>query len=119
MRVGQHDELHEPDEYELDDSTPRSRPPRRVACFDQGVLACVYRLSMEVRLEPAQLDLLETLVTAQRETPRENRQKFIVARMLQGDVLVHPGVPEDKAQIYFGDVEVLERYGLVYITYPG
>lgn len=74
---------------------------------------------MSISLEPEQLTLLETLVEAQRATPRDQRRKVIVARMLQGDLLVHPEIPEDRAQIYFGDLEILERYGLVYISYPG
>lgn len=74
---------------------------------------------MDIRLEDEQLRLLQTLVEAQRSLPRDERRKVIVARMLQGDVLVHPGIPEEQAEFYFGDLEVLERYGLVYITYPG
>lgn len=74
---------------------------------------------MEIQLEEEQLRLLETLVDAQRSVPRDQRRKVIVARMLQGDLLVHPGIAEDQAKFYFGDLEVLERYGLAYITYPG
>lgn len=74
---------------------------------------------MKITLAPEQLELFETLVQAQRSTPRDERQKILVARMLQGDLLVHPAIPQERAEIYFGDLEILERYGLVYITYPG
>ena len=68
-------------------------------------------------LEPEQEELLCTLVEAARNTPREYRRSFMVVRNLQGDYLVHPGVPEGKRAIHYGDVEILELQGLVHIRF--
>lgn len=72
---------------------------------------------MDMVLEREQIELLGVLVEAQRSVPRDQRRKFIVARTMQGDFLVHPGLDGNK-DVYFGDLEVLERSGLIYITYP-
>ena len=70
-----------------------------------------------ILLEPVQKELLITLVEAARNTPRDNRQKFFVSQSFEGDDLLHPYVPKDKTQIYFGDVEALSNEGLLALGY--
>ncbi|MEA2067079.1 MAG: hypothetical protein U9O65_08330 [Thermotogota bacterium] len=71
----------------------------------------------QILLEPVQKELLVTLVEAARNTPLDKRQKFFVAQSFNGDYLIHPSVPKDKAQIYFGDVKALANEGLLALEY--
>jgi len=76
---------------------------------------------MEIRfnsilLETEQEDLLSLLIEAVRNTPRDKHRKFIVDQSHSGDSLIHPGL-KNGANIYYGDVEELERQGLVAIGF--
>jgi hypothetical protein len=64
-------------------------------------------------LEPEQKDLFILIVEASRSLKRNERTKFLVAQSLDGDILLHPGVPENKSKIYYGDIEVLAEAGLI------
>lgn len=68
-------------------------------------------------LEPVQEELLVTLVEAARNTPLDQRCKFLLYRLNQGDFIVHPAVPEDKKKVYFGDIEALVREDLLALGY--
>jgi len=70
-----------------------------------------------ILLEPVQEDLIIRIIEAARNTPIEERVKFLVAQSFEGDTLVHPSVPEDRNQIYFGDIEALDREGLLALGY--
>jgi hypothetical protein len=70
-----------------------------------------------ILLEPEQVDLLLLIVEASRATPRDNRHKFLVARTMGGDHLIHPGIPADKRSIYYGDVEILVSTGLLHMGF--
>jgi len=67
-------------------------------------------------LEPEQEELLFSIVEAVRNTPREERRKFLVAQTLRGDSLIHPGI-KGEGRIYYGDVEELGRQGLLAIGF--
>jgi hypothetical protein len=73
----------------------------------------------EIVIEREQEELLFTLVEASRNVPREERQKFIVMRIdnAHQDILHHEGLPGRRIMIYFGDVEILARKGLVSLTF--
>lgn len=66
-----------------------------------------------ILLEPEQEELLMTLVEAARNVPRSKRREFAILQSGAGDFLGHPGLPKDKHQIYFGDVKILARAGLL------
>jgi len=68
-----------------------------------------------ILLEPEQEELLLSIVEAVRNTPREERRKFLVLQTSGGDFLDHPGMKEGESKIYYGDVEELGRQGLVAI----
>ncbi len=67
-------------------------------------------------LEPEQEELLVKLVEAWRNVPREGRQKFTHFDVVGGSFLLHPGLPSTEIPAYLGDIEVLERAGLVSIS---
>jgi hypothetical protein len=71
----------------------------------------------EISLEPVQKNLLITLVEASRNTPTDERQKFLVSRSDGCGDLIHPTVPEDKTSVYIGDIEVLDQEGLIALGY--
>lgn len=71
----------------------------------------------KILLEAVQEDLIIRIVEAARNTLIEHRVKFLVAQSFEGDTLVHPSIPENRNQIYFGDVEALGREGLLAIGY--
>lgn len=71
----------------------------------------------QILLEPDQKELLMTLVEAARNLPREKRRKFLVSQTFGGDSLIHPGVPNDKEVIYYGDIEILAREELLLLGY--
>ena len=64
-------------------------------------------------LEPEQKDLLILLVEASRNVKNRERRKFLVAQSKDGDSLIHPGIPRDKSDIYYGDIEILAHEGLL------
>jgi hypothetical protein len=71
-----------------------------------------------ILLEPEQEELLSLIVEAARNTPREERQKFLVLQLDQGDLLHHPGLKKrGDTIIYYGDVEELGRQGLLAIGF--
>jgi len=68
-------------------------------------------------LEQLQEELIIKIAEAARNVSRDNRQKFLVVQSSDGDFLVHPGLPIGEIQIYFGDVEILSREGLLSLGY--
>ena len=70
----------------------------------------------QILLEPEQKELLAYLVETIRSIPRDKRSKFIVLQSNLGDVLHYPGLPGRNRKIFLGDVEVLGREGLVFVT---
>ena len=64
-------------------------------------------------LEPEQEDLLIKIVEAARNVPHDKRQKFFIVQTNVENYLDHPGLPGGEIQIYFGDVEILAREGLL------
>jgi len=69
-----------------------------------------------ILLEPEQEELLFSIVEAVRNTPREERRKFLVAQTLRGDSLIYPSI-KGEGRIYYGDVEELGRQGLLAIGF--
>ena len=70
-----------------------------------------------ILLEPEQEELLSSIIEAVRNTPREERQKFLVIQTSGGDFLHHPGMKKGENRIYYGDVEELGRQGLLAIGF--
>jgi len=74
-----------------------------------------------ILLEPEQTDLLVLLVEASRSVPREQRQKFIAAGPMAcappNHRLIHPGLPDGEIRLYIGDLEILDREGLIAMSY--
>jgi len=69
-------------------------------------------------LLPEQRELLEALVEASRNVPRDKRQKFLVVQTLSSpDYIIHPGLQGTRFPGYLGDVETLARAGLVALGY--
>lgn len=75
------------------------------------------RTEEPILLEPVQQDLFISIVEASRNTPLDKRQKFLVVTSFAGDSLLHPSIPKEKAQIYLGDIEVLDNEGLISLGY--
>ena len=75
------------------------------------------QLFIQVLLEQEQRELLELLVEASRNVPREERGKFMVFQTMQGDILAHSGLKGNRDRIYLGDVEALAREQLVALRY--
>lgn len=71
----------------------------------------------DILLEPEHVDLLQRVVEAWRSTPRTQRQKFVVAEAMGGAHLLHPGLPEQRSDVYVGDVEALAQAGLLNLSY--
>ena len=70
-----------------------------------------------ILLEPVQEGLLIDLVEAARNIPLDQRRKFLVAQTSGGDFIIHPGLAKDKTKVYFGDIEALDRVGLVAMSF--
>jgi hypothetical protein len=70
-----------------------------------------------ILLEPEQEELLERMVEAQRNLARHEREKFALLVYGQGDVLLHKGLRSDYANVFAGDVEALQRAGLLAVSY--
>ena len=69
-----------------------------------------------VSLEPEQEELLKTLVEASRNVPRGQRQEFHCLSDLNGDQILHPGIPNRKMPVYKGDIGTLASEGLLNMT---
>src|SRR6266567_641381 len=69
-----------------------------------------------VSLEPEQEELLKTLVEASRNVPRDQRQEFHCLSDLNGDQILHPGIPNRKMPVYKGDIGTLASEGLLNMT---
>jgi len=65
-----------------------------------------------VLLEPDQEELLTRLVEAHRSVPRDQREPFLVLVAAEGNILLHPGLPDDTS-VFEGDLHVLESEGLL------
>ncbi|HEV8424514.1 MAG TPA: hypothetical protein VGS14_04940 [Actinomycetes bacterium] len=73
-----------------------------------------------VLLEREQEDLLKVLVEASRNVPRDQRQRFMFTQSWgPGDRIQHPGLPNQVMPAYEGDLDVLEREGLLNASYTG
>lgn len=64
-------------------------------------------------LESIQEELLIKIVEAARNMPLNKRHKFLVIQSNLGACLEHSNIPEDKSEIYYGDVEVLANEGMI------
>ena len=71
-----------------------------------------------ILLEEEQKQLLEFLVEAYRNVKREKRRVFIFFEMPNGrSTIDHPGLPNGRVEAYKGDIETLEREGLIALKY--
>src|SRR3989442_712390 len=70
-----------------------------------------------VLLEPEQKTTLSILVEAARNTPREKRQKFLFVRTMDGSILMHPGLIQERRDIYYGDIEQLAAVGFLNLSH--
>lgn len=68
-------------------------------------------------LEPEQTELLNAVVEAARNIPRNERQKFLVVEKMVGTSIVHPALPGGSLNVYKGDIDVLINLGLLLPTY--
>jgi hypothetical protein len=66
-----------------------------------------------VMLEPEQEQLLATLVEAQRNVPRAERQPFLLAESFDGVDVLHRGLKTSKVGAPRSDFEMLARVGLL------
>jgi len=69
-----------------------------------------------ILLEPEQCELLEKVVEASRNVPREQRERFLVSQTYGGTSLHHGGLGENN-QAFIGDVEALANEGLINLSY--
>ena len=72
-----------------------------------------------ILLENEQRDLLCVLVEAARNVPREERQMFFVIQAPIDKVaeIKHQGLANSTLNAYMGDIEVLAREGLIYLSH--
>lgn len=63
-----------------------------------------------------QVELLKRMVEAYRAVPREKREKFLLAKHMQGAYLVHSGLSNGGTSIYSGDLDMLSQEGLILKT---
>jgi hypothetical protein len=66
-----------------------------------------------VLLRPEQEDLLVTLVEAERNVPRDQREQFIFFPTLGDPGLAHAGLPGREMPVYLGDLDILSNAGLL------
>jgi hypothetical protein len=71
-----------------------------------------------ILLEDEPKELLSVLVEASRRVPRDQRQKFMVAKHSPLSILLHPGLPRQE-NIYYGDIEALASAGLLALSFGG
>jgi hypothetical protein len=72
----------------------------------------------QMPLLPEQRDLLAKLVEASRNAPAAQRQPFMFIEGLTESDVQHPGLPDSRLAAYAGDLDVLEREGLLNVSYP-
>jgi hypothetical protein len=73
-----------------------------------------------VLLDREQEELLKVLVEASRNVPRDQRRKFMFTQSYgPEDRIQHPGLPDQMMPAYEGDLDVLEREGLLNASYTG
>jgi hypothetical protein len=70
-----------------------------------------------VVLRPEQEDLLVTLVVAERNVPRDQREQFIFFPTAGDPGLAHPGLPGREMPVYLGDLDILSNEGLLNETW--
>ncbi len=70
-------------------------------------------------LEPEQVNLLYKLVEAVRNTPKDQRQKFMLLKRMGGASLHHPGLKNEDKPVYEGDLEILAGEGLLNVSFGG
>lgn len=73
----------------------------------------------DVLLDEHQGRLLEMLVEADRNVPREKRTKFMFIETMEASFLRHPGLPDQHASAYEGDLDVLNNAGLINVSSSG
>jgi hypothetical protein len=73
----------------------------------------------QMQLLPEQRDFLAKLVEASRNVPAAQREPFIYTETHDGSDLRHPGLPDSHLAAYAGDLDVLEREGLLNVTHRG
>jgi hypothetical protein len=66
-----------------------------------------------VLLRPEQEDLLVTLVEAERNLPRGQREQFIYIPSMPDAALAHPGLPGREVPVHVGDLSILSNAGLL------
>jgi hypothetical protein len=66
-----------------------------------------------VLLRPEQEDLLVTLVEAERNLPRGEREQFIFFPSMGDPALAHGGLPGREVPVYLGDLNILSNAGLL------
>jgi hypothetical protein len=71
----------------------------------------------QVPLLPEQRDLLAKLVEASRNVPAAQRQPFLYSEAADGADIQHPGLPDGRLAAYAGDLDVLEREGLLNVPH--
>jgi hypothetical protein len=70
----------------------------------------------DIHLEESQRELLDICVEASRNVDASQKQKFVVIKTNQQDLLYHPGL-KGKRLIYHGDVETLANLGFLFLSY--
>jgi len=71
-----------------------------------------------ILLEPEQEELLDELVEASRNVPRNQREKFRIFRFMGGSSLQHSGLKGgNKPSPFEGDIETLDREGLIALSH--
>jgi hypothetical protein len=73
-----------------------------------------------VNLEPEQEQLFRDLVEAERRVPRSERIHFIILNTAgpPGVQLSHPGWIDLSRRVFEGDIDTLDRVGLIAFSYP-
>jgi hypothetical protein len=69
-----------------------------------------------ILLQQEQRELLEKVVEASRNVPREQRQRFLVSQTLSGASLHHGGLGGNNP-VFIGDIEALANEGLINLSY--
>lgn len=73
-----------------------------------------------VNLEPEQEQLFRDLVEAERRVARSERRPFIILNTVgpAGVQLSHPGWIDRDRRVFEGDIDTLDRVGLIAFSYP-
>lgn len=71
-----------------------------------------------VLLQQVQKDLLVLLVETVLNTPVNDRQKFMVIQLYDGDILKHKYLLDEETKVYAGDIEILANCGLILASSP-